>query len=40
MKCGGVLITRGESGMYLLAEAGEGYLSAATREVADVTGRR
>jgi rfaE bifunctional protein kinase chain/domain len=36
--CKGVLITRGESGMWLLDESGEGRLPAATREVADVTG--
>jgi rfaE bifunctional protein kinase chain/domain len=36
--CKGVLITRGESGMWLLDAAGEGHLPAATREVADVTG--
>ena len=36
--CKGVLITRGESGMWLLDESGEGHLPAATREVADVTG--
>ena len=36
--CKGVLITRGEAGMWLLDEGGEGYLPAATREVADVTG--
>jgi D-beta-D-heptose 7-phosphate kinase/D-beta-D-heptose 1-phosphate adenosyltransferase len=36
--CRSVLITRGESGMWLLDERGEGYLPAATREVADVTG--
>jgi D-beta-D-heptose 7-phosphate kinase/D-beta-D-heptose 1-phosphate adenosyltransferase len=33
-----VLITRGESGMWLLDETGEGHLPAAAREVADVTG--
>jgi D-beta-D-heptose 7-phosphate kinase/D-beta-D-heptose 1-phosphate adenosyltransferase len=33
-----VLITRGESGMWLLDESGEGHLAAAAREVADVTG--
>lgn len=38
LRCKGVLITRGESGMFLLDETGEGYLPAATREVADVTG--
>ena len=36
--CKSVLITRGESGMWLLDESGEGYLPAAAREVADVTG--
>lgn len=36
--CKSVLITRGESGMWLLDEGCEGYLPAATREVADVTG--
>lgn len=36
--CRGVLITRGESGMWLLDDGGEGHLPAATREVADVTG--
>jgi rfaE bifunctional protein kinase chain/domain len=36
--CNSVLITRGESGMWLLDETGEGHLPAATREVADVTG--
>lgn len=36
--CRGVLITRGESGMWLLDETGEGHLPAAAREVADVTG--
>jgi rfaE bifunctional protein kinase chain/domain len=36
--CQGVLITRGESGMWLFDESGEGHLPAATREVADVTG--
>jgi D-beta-D-heptose 7-phosphate kinase/D-beta-D-heptose 1-phosphate adenosyltransferase len=38
MGCKSVLITRGESGMWLLDETGEGHLPAATREVADVTG--
>jgi D-beta-D-heptose 7-phosphate kinase/D-beta-D-heptose 1-phosphate adenosyltransferase len=37
-RCGGVLMTRGDQGMWLLAEGIEGHLSAATREVADVTG--
>lgn len=36
--CQAVLITRGESGMWLLDESGEGHLAAAAREVADVTG--
>jgi D-beta-D-heptose 7-phosphate kinase/D-beta-D-heptose 1-phosphate adenosyltransferase len=36
--CRAVLITRGESGMWLLDESGEGHLPAAAREVADVTG--
>jgi rfaE bifunctional protein kinase chain/domain len=36
--CRSVLITRGESGMWLLDETGEGHLPAAAREVADVTG--
>ena len=36
--CKSVLITRGESGMWLLDDNGEGHLHAATREVADVTG--
>jgi rfaE bifunctional protein kinase chain/domain len=36
--CRSVLITRGESGMWLLDEAAEGHLPAAAREVADVTG--
>jgi D-beta-D-heptose 7-phosphate kinase/D-beta-D-heptose 1-phosphate adenosyltransferase len=34
----GVLITRGEHGMWLLDEAHEGHLPATAREVADVTG--
>jgi len=34
----GVLITRGEHGMWLLDAEHEGYLSATAREVADVTG--
>ena len=37
-KCGGVLITMGEHGMWLAAEGAEGHLPAAAREVADVTG--
>jgi D-glycero-beta-D-manno-heptose-7-phosphate kinase len=36
--CKSVLITRGESGMWLLDGNSEGHLPAATREVADVTG--
>ena len=35
---GGVLITRGEHGMWLLDESFEGHLPATAREVADVTG--
>ena len=38
MGCKVVLITRGESGMWLLSDAIEGYLPAMAREVADVTG--
>jgi rfaE bifunctional protein kinase chain/domain len=38
MGCKSVLITRGESGMWLLDETGEGHLPATAREVADVTG--
>jgi rfaE bifunctional protein kinase chain/domain len=37
-RCGGVLITRGEHGMCLLAENLEAELHAEAREVADVTG--
>jgi D-beta-D-heptose 7-phosphate kinase/D-beta-D-heptose 1-phosphate adenosyltransferase len=37
-RCGGVLITRGEHGMWLLHEGQEGHLPATAREVADVTG--
>ena len=37
-RCDGVLITRGEQGMWLAAEAAEGNLPAAAREVSDVTG--
>jgi D-beta-D-heptose 7-phosphate kinase/D-beta-D-heptose 1-phosphate adenosyltransferase len=37
-RCGGVLITMGEYGMWLAADGVEGYLPAASREVADVTG--
>ena len=36
--CQGVLITRGEQGMWLLADGAEGALEATAREVADVTG--
>lgn len=36
--CQAVLITRGESGMWLLDDQTEGHLPAAAREVADVTG--
>lgn len=36
--CQGVLITRGEQGMWLLDGAAEGPLAATAREVADVTG--
>jgi rfaE bifunctional protein kinase chain/domain len=36
--CKGVLITRGEAGMWLLDDQHEGHLPAAAREVADVTG--
>ena len=38
LRCSAVLVTRGEAGMYLLDESGEGYLPATAREVADVTG--
>ena len=37
-KCEGVLITRGEHGMWLLDGEVEGHLAATAREVADVTG--
>ena len=37
-RCEGVLMTRGDQGMWLLAGAVEGHLPAAAREVADVTG--
>ena len=37
-ECDGVLITRGEQGMWLLHETGEGKIPAAAREVSDVTG--
>ncbi len=36
--CAGVLVTRGEHGMWLLHDGFEGYLPATAREVADVTG--
>jgi rfaE bifunctional protein kinase chain/domain len=37
-RCNAVLMTRGDQGMWLLDGTSEGYLSAAAREVADVTG--
>jgi rfaE bifunctional protein kinase chain/domain len=37
-KCEGVLITRGEHGMWLAHDTSEGQLPAAAREVSDVTG--
>jgi len=37
-RCAAVLMTRGDQGMWLLDENVEGYLPAAAREVADVTG--
>ncbi|HVZ21173.1 MAG TPA: D-glycero-beta-D-manno-heptose-7-phosphate kinase [Vicinamibacterales bacterium] len=37
-RCAAVLMTRGDQGMWLLAEDAEGHLPAAAREVADVTG--
>jgi len=37
-KCDAVLMTRGDQGMWLLDRETEGYLPAAAREVADVTG--
>ncbi len=37
-KCEGVLITRGEHGMWLSHQSAEGHLPATAREVADVTG--
>jgi D-beta-D-heptose 7-phosphate kinase/D-beta-D-heptose 1-phosphate adenosyltransferase len=37
-RCDGVLITRGEHGMWLACEGIEGHLPATAREVADVTG--
>jgi len=36
--CHSVLMTRGDQGMWLLGDSVEGYLPAAAREVADVTG--
>ena len=38
VRCGNVLMTRGDQGMWLLADAIEGHLPASAREVADVTG--
>ncbi len=38
VKCQSVLMTRGDQGMWLLADGIEGYLPAVAREVADVTG--
>jgi D-glycero-beta-D-manno-heptose-7-phosphate kinase len=37
-QCHSVLMTRGDQGVWLLADGVEGYLPAAAREVADVTG--
>jgi rfaE bifunctional protein kinase chain/domain len=37
-RCDGVLITRGEHGMWLSVDGVEGYLPATAREVSDVTG--
>jgi len=37
-RCGSVLMTRGDQGMWLLAKEAEGELPAVAREVADVTG--
>jgi D-glycero-beta-D-manno-heptose-7-phosphate kinase len=37
-ECAGVLVTRGEHGMWLLHDGFEGHLPATAREVADVTG--
>jgi D-beta-D-heptose 7-phosphate kinase/D-beta-D-heptose 1-phosphate adenosyltransferase len=37
-QCANVLMTRGDQGMWLLSDDGEGYLPSAAREVADVTG--
>jgi D-beta-D-heptose 7-phosphate kinase/D-beta-D-heptose 1-phosphate adenosyltransferase len=36
--CRDVLMTRGDQGIWLLSDGGEGYLPASSREVADVTG--
>ena len=38
IRCGAVVMTRGDQGMCLLADDVEGHLGAAAREVADVTG--
>lgn len=37
-KCAGVVMTRGDQGLWLLDETMDGYLPASAREVADVTG--
>ena len=37
-RCAGVLMTRGDQGMWLLSKGVEGHLPASAREVADVTG--
>jgi rfaE bifunctional protein kinase chain/domain len=37
-RCANVLMTRGDQGMWLLSEEGEGHLPSAAREVSDVTG--
>jgi D-beta-D-heptose 7-phosphate kinase/D-beta-D-heptose 1-phosphate adenosyltransferase len=37
-RCAGVLVTRGEHGMWLLDDTAEGLFAATAREVADVTG--
>lgn len=37
-KCGSVLMTRGDQGMWLSSDTAEGCLAASAREVADVTG--
>jgi len=37
-RCGAVLMTRGDQGMWLLGDDVDGHLPAAAREVADVTG--